>query len=66
MMMAQAVHALHVLENRVGGFASRLGRSHPNVALWAAFVGLPVITIAAVAAFAAGVMLPVAWLCGWL
>ena len=64
--MAHAVQYYHLIEAKMKHSIIQFENKHPYIALWGAFVGIPIALLAAVTAFATIVILPFACIFGWL
>ena len=61
-----AVSSIHNLENRLDAAATLLAKRHPFLFYLCIFIGMPLFTLAAVFLASSAILLPVAWLSGWL
>ena len=64
--MARSTRRVRPLGFRIDGLLIRLGERHPYLAFWTALVVMPLGLIAALGISTTAIMLPIAWLCGWL
>ncbi|MEG0752674.1 MAG: hypothetical protein RR461_02490 [Angelakisella sp.] len=52
--------------SKADGLIEKVIIEHPHAAFLAVFIGIPLFLLFAVALVTAAVMLPTAWLCGWI
>lgn len=58
--------SIHNFENKFNRSAERFAFHHPYLAFFAMFIGMPIFILIAVAASTTLIMLPIAWIFGWL
>lgn len=64
--MTAIIKSIHKFEDDFDRKAERFAFHHPYIAFAMMFIGIPLFTLMAVAASTTVLILPVAWILGWL
>ena len=65
-MMTYMMQSIHNVGHRVDAAVSHFTRMHPYLSFVCRFVGMPLLILLAVCVLTSVIVLPVAWLCGWI
>ncbi len=64
--MKEILKSIRNFEDKFDRSAERFAFHHPYLAFLAMFIGMPILTLMAVVVSATIIILPIAWIFGWL
>lgn len=64
--MTHIYHLASKLRDKIGDPAEAFIQKHPYLSFYCMAIGMPLLILVLVAVLSTAVILPIAWLCGWL